>query len=445
MAGDEKLQGDGAEPLDRDVLQMLRGAQVPDAPDVGALRQRVLDGASRTRPGAEGRVRSHFGWGTVAASAAFLLLAALPFLFLMRRSPYEGSPDNPEANAVIKNLLLVPFIIGSLNAQDANWLEKPVEAKDLPAEYRTRFDELVNDLSNDDFQKRNAAVEEIKRNIDWAAPLLAERYAKTRDVSRTMLLVDQDLVAQLERLNRFAQTVPKLFKLYKFISNQPLKEGGTLRSNIQDILSGKVTPQDAVLKSGPTGAQIVVEEAGKLNAEVQLRARVLLRELLKDVQIGRTVTLSQRSQNEYGDSAYSFRFASSDLDVHKNVVELMYGNCGLLHTNVCGGQENRIADVGEKTLDEVNAIPDAAWKDCVHPMVGHVYVEQIRWDGKDLFTVKFAVTERENGKLTLTWVYLGEEREPENRDTKKTGPAGTMGECGGDHDEFPAPEPRARP
>jgi len=138
------------------------------------------------------------------------------------------------------------------------------------------------------------------------------------------------------------------------------------------------------------------------------------------------VTLTRRVKADvYETSAYSFRYASQDVEVHKNHVDLGLGTCGRLHVSFHGGQENQIARVGAKKLDEVQSWPAKGWqKSCVNPEKDAVYVMDVN-DGKTRSRVKFRIVEAKPDKVTIEWAPFRDEL---------VGKAGTSGLCGGEHD-----------
>ena len=137
------------------------------------------------------------------------------------------------------------------------------------------------------------------------------------------------------------------------------------------------------------------------------------------------VTLTRRTGNgAYKTSAYSFRYASQDLAVHRNAVDLVFNNCGQLHVSAYGGQQNRVARVQGKKLADVKAMPKEGWlTSCIRPEKDALYVMEVD-DGSTLIRVKFHVLEAKADKVTLEWTPLREVPSGEN---------GTMGACGGEH------------
>jgi hypothetical protein len=138
------------------------------------------------------------------------------------------------------------------------------------------------------------------------------------------------------------------------------------------------------------------------------------------------VTLTRRvKKDDYETSAYSFRYASQDAAVHKNYVDLGLSNCGRLHVNFHGGQENRIARVAAKKLADVQW-PEEGWqKNCVNPEKDAVYVMDVN-DGAARSRVKFRIVEVKPDKVTIEWAPCDE--------LAGKAKAGTSGLCGGEHD-----------
>jgi hypothetical protein len=138
------------------------------------------------------------------------------------------------------------------------------------------------------------------------------------------------------------------------------------------------------------------------------------------------VTLTRRAESgPYATSAYSFRYASQDLAVHHNAVDLVFNDCGLVHISAYGGQQNRVARVKGKDLADVNVMPEEGWlKACFRPEKDALYVMVVD-DGSTRFRVKFHVLEAKDDKVTLEWAPFREAPAGEN---------GTMGHCTGKHD-----------
>src|SRR5687767_5291223 len=92
-------------------------------------------------------------------------------------------------------------------------------------------------------------------------------------------------------------------------------------------------------------------------------------------------TITKRGEKgPYGTSAYSFRSASQDYEVHRNHVDIVYNNCGLIHVAPVGGEKGRVTDLGEMTLDAApnDAPAGATWNDSsIEPKAGHVYLLEI--------------------------------------------------------------------
>lgn len=135
------------------------------------------------------------------------------------------------------------------------------------------------------------------------------------------------------------------------------------------------------------------------------------------------VTLKKRADNgPYGSSAYSFRYASQELSVHRNDVDLVYNGCGQLHI---GGSKSRIVRADAKKLEDVEEIPKDGWrKSCVAPEKGAVYVLEIE-DENTKVAVKFVLTDVSEKAVKLEWAPF---RDPVR------GQAGTDAQCGGPHE-----------
>lgn len=147
------------------------------------------------------------------------------------------------------------------------------------------------------------------------------------------------------------------------------------------------------------------------------------------------ISLKTRKDNgAYGESAYSFRQASSDVAVHNNYVDLLLNGCGQLHVCPVTGSEGRIVDLGKARLADAPDAPPAGahWKtESLRPAAGHVYLLEISESGQTM-TVKFAAEAVSADGVKLAWTIVtpvaGAAPHP-NR-----GRAGTMGQCGGEHE-----------
>ncbi len=136
----------------------------------------------------------------------------------------------------------------------------------------------------------------------------------------------------------------------------------------------------------------------------------------------------------YGTAAYSFRFATQGAREHRNLVDLVYNQCGQLHVNAHGGMRSRIVDLGEVALDDEYELPKEGWHmHCIQPTKGHVYVQEIN-DGQQKAHVKFFIADiTANGTLKVKWSPLESNQELSQF---RRGGAGTMGNCGGFHREL---------
>ena len=135
------------------------------------------------------------------------------------------------------------------------------------------------------------------------------------------------------------------------------------------------------------------------------------------------VTLTKRLDNgAYKTSAYSFRYASQDLAVHRNHVDVVYDLCGCVHVAAHGGSKNTIARAEGKTLRDVKTAPPKGWQECLVPEKGAIYVLSIDTDETKM-RVKLLVTDVSDKAVKFEWAQLPPASE-----------AGTKGQCGGPHD-----------
>lgn len=163
---------------------------------------------------------------------------------------------------------------------------------------------------------------------------------------------------------------------------------------------------------------VVAVQQGKKDKEKE-------KEKVQKAEVGIVVTLTKRKDNgAYGTSAYSFRYASQDLDVHKNDVDLIYNGCGLLHVAPYGGLKNRIAKVDSPSFAAAKMLPDQGWHtQSIEPEKDAFYVMEID-DGTTHERVKFHILSLTDAEIRFEWTPF--------RDVTK-GTAGTMGQCSGKH------------
>ena len=141
----------------------------------------------------------------------------------------------------------------------------------------------------------------------------------------------------------------------------------------------------------------------------------------------------RKDNGAYRTSAYSFRFATQHLRVHRNQVDLVYNRCGQLHINAHGGMRSRITDLGQVDFNGQHKPPQRGWSQySMRPTKGHVYLQEIN-DGQQRAYVKFLITDMQRtGTIKIKWSPLAlRGKMPEFR----SGGAGTMGQCGGPHQQ----------
>lgn len=91
------------------------------------------------------------------------------------------------------------------------------------------------------------------------------------------------------------------------------------------------------------------------------------------------VRLSTRTEQRYGDSAYSFRYRANSRAKHKNYVDLVYES-GMMRVNHHAGVKNQITDLGpDVEVTKSYVVPeDAEWaEDMLVPAKGHYYAMKI--------------------------------------------------------------------
>lgn len=136
------------------------------------------------------------------------------------------------------------------------------------------------------------------------------------------------------------------------------------------------------------------------------------------------VTLERRADNgAYGESAYSFRYASQEFDAHRNAVDLVLNNCGNLHIGG-GGAENRVARVEGRKLSDIEALPEDGWSEnCFSAEESALYVMLVD-DGMQRFHVALRVLDVKSNKLVFEWQRFVPPAGAEH---------GTLGSCAGEH------------
>jgi len=135
------------------------------------------------------------------------------------------------------------------------------------------------------------------------------------------------------------------------------------------------------------------------------------------------VTLTKRLDNgPYKTAAYSFRYASQDLAVHKNHVDVVYELCGSVHVAAQPGAKSTIARAEGKTLRDVKTAPAKGWEERIVPEKGACYVLSIDTD-ESRMRVKLLVTDVSDKAVKFEWAQLPPQSEP-----------GTKGQCGAPHD-----------
>ncbi len=144
------------------------------------------------------------------------------------------------------------------------------------------------------------------------------------------------------------------------------------------------------------------------------------------------ITLYRRNQNEYGQSAYSFRYRTQEKSQHRNYVDLVYSTDGKLRINNHGGMQARIAKLGPDAslTPNENQLKQAKWtNENLTPESGTVYALEIkaldeRQQVKQM-TVVFKVGQVGSEKLDFVW--SPSEQNPWPIDNRRFGMAGTSG------------------
>ena len=140
---------------------------------------------------------------------------------------------------------------------------------------------------------------------------------------------------------------------------------------------------------------------------------------------GIEVSLSRRNADgPYEKNAYSFRYMTQDVEVHKNEVDVVYGACGQIHVQPGANLKNKIAKVPGMSLDEVQTWPNTGWMtSSIDAVKNQNYVMEID-DGTTRMRVKFRVGTLNSAELRFEWMPF--------RDMS-AGLSGTLSKCTGKH------------
>ena len=347
-------------------------------------------------------------------TAAAGLLAALVFSLVW--SPGKTSPS-----------------VSGVQVQESDaWLDREAAASDVPAQDRIVIDALLRDLGEGTATSREAAEQLLKNRLESAIPFL--RKAAQSDNS--------DVRSSATSLIRIWEDRRRRISLAELLATARAKSKSKpdLKDLAERAVAGDAGAIADVRKLGWAAAPSVAAAAAPAAPADQLRARELLRDLLMPLlhQDQPTVTLKCRKRNdqEYKASAFSFRYATQDADAIKNIVDVVYNPCGLLHFTPYGGTETHVADAGKQSLAQVTELPSRGWRraDCIVPKEGHVYVVEIRTEGLST-TYKFEVLNVTSTSIELKWSGIGEPHAPPAIDPKR-GANGSFGVCPGRHAEY---------
>lgn len=140
------------------------------------------------------------------------------------------------------------------------------------------------------------------------------------------------------------------------------------------------------------------------------------------------IKLDRRTENEYGKSAYSFRYRTQAKSKHKNYVDVVYSANGNLRVSNHGGMESGVIDLGEKVgegFDIGNIKLDQWQKREIKPVTGHYYVYHVMANPNRM-TVVFRVDQLSEDQVGITaWYEKGKDKWPVS--LERRGAAGTSG------------------
>ncbi len=141
-----------------------------------------------------------------------------------------------------------------------------------------------------------------------------------------------------------------------------------------------------------------------------------------------SIVLDVRKTPDYNKSAFSFRYNSQDVAVHKNYVDIVYSANLHIRINNHGGLESRIVDLGETPEQgfHVDGIDDERWQTRqIRPVGGHYYLHQVVEEGNEMLVI-FRVDEVDNQTLQITgWARSDQQAWPVS--LERRGAAGTSG------------------
>ena len=146
-------------------------------------------------------------------------------------------------------------------------------------------------------------------------------------------------------------------------------------------------------------------------------------------------SLAMRTDNgPYGQSAYSFTYATGDVQSCKNRADIWFCHNNDFHVR------GAIADLGKQALKKADSIPvDAKWSRTARAEPGHTYVVRCGADERRDFFVAFRVARIRRGVAELEWTLLAggrnapasiHEAQPLSEKDQRAGSDGTDGLCG---------------
>lgn len=313
-----------------------------------------------------------------------------------------------------------------------SWIDREAAASDVPAQDRTVIEALLRDLGTGTGSSREAAEQLLKNRLESAIPFL--RKAADSD--------NPDVRTSAASLIRTWEDRRQRIPLRKLLATARAKAKTSVdqKELAERAVAGQPAAIADVRKLGWAAAPAVADAAASVARADQLRARELLCDLLvpllHEEHPAVTLRCRKRTEQDYKSSTFSFRYATQDADAIKNIVDVVYNPCGLLHFTPYGGTETQVADAGETTLEQVAELPNRGWHraNCIVPKEGHVYVVEIRTEGLR-YTYKFEVMSVTATAMELKWAGIGEPRNPPPIDPNR-GKNGSFGVCPVKHPEY---------
>jgi hypothetical protein len=314
--------------------------------------------------------------------------------------------------------------------QDTAWLEREPSLEDLAPQDRTVVEALVGDLGTGSGSRRDAAAQLLEARLEVAIPVLRKAVQSDNPELKARAKALLDTWEQARQRRSLTDLLARARA-----EGQPKEEWKELA---RKVVAGDEPALREASAAGWAIAPLVADLGAGASGRDQIRLRAFLKDLLLPLTHPRSTFLLTRkqAQADYGTSAASFRYATSNPQKCKNMIDVVYNNCGLLHFTPYGSTASFVADAGEGSLEQLRELPTQGWHraNCLLPKNGHSYALEIREDGVS-YTFKFHVIDLSSESVTLEWSGIGESRTPKPISPLQGG-AGVFPLCGGRHNEY---------